>query len=244
MIRIDSISKWYNSKMVLNKVSFCLLPGEIIGLLGPNGSGKTTTLSIIVGLIDSDQGTVELNNTQFATKNNLNQEVGFVSDDIELYDFLTGREYIKFVGQIRGIQLKYINSFIEQMSKDLLMEGSIESLISEYSKGMRKKITLMASLVHQPKLLVLDEPLVGLDPGSIRVIKKYLKSYARLGNSIIISTHLMDVAEKLCDKFIILSKGEIVASGNVKELKISIENNKQAEIKDLESIFHFYTEKI
>lgn len=230
MLNVLNISKSYGNTPAIKEISFHIRPGEILGLLGPNGAGKTTTLSILSGLMKPDSGFVSLSNIQ--DSNEYKSQIGFVSDVISPYDYLTGREYVTFMGELRGVPSDRINFFIADLSRLLSLERKIDDLIKTYSKGMRQKITLMGSLVHNPALLIMDEPFTGLDPYSIKSIKDYLKIFTYKGNSIIFSTHILEVAEKLCDRLVIIENGKCRASGSMEELKISCNTH------SLEEVFH------
>ncbi|MCQ6277178.1 ABC transporter ATP-binding protein [Bacillus sp. V3B] len=238
MLNVSNISKSYGSIPILKEISFNIFRGEILGLLGPNGAGKTTTLSILSGLIKPDKGCVSLNNIQ--EPNEYKSQMGFVSDGLDPYDYLTGREYVTFMGELRGVLSNQIDHFIFDLSHLLSLESKIDTLIKTYSKGMRKKIALMGALVHNPALLILDEPFTGLDPDSIKSIKDYLEIFTQNGNSIIFSTHILEVAEKLCDRLLIIESGKCIASGSIEELRkqnSSLSDNTHS----LEEVFHFLT---
>ena len=234
MLMIKNVSKFYGDKKVVDQVNFNIKAGKITGIIGPNGAGKTTLLSMIVGILKTDEG--EINYSY--SSNDLRKDLAYIPDSLFLYENLTGREYVEFIANIYGIKKSDYTVELEILSKTLFLEEKLDSFIRTYSKGMRQKISLIGALIHKPKILILDEPFNGLDPESIRVIKQYFKEYTNKGNSILFSSHVLDIVEKLCDHFVIIHKGKIRGEGSLEEIK-SLVSNKS---KDLEGIFYELTQ--
>ena len=234
MLMIKNVSKFYGDKKVVDQVNFNIKAGKITGIIGPNGAGKTTLLSMIVGILKTDEG--EINYSY--SNNDLRKDLAYIPDSLFLYENLTGREYVEFIANIYGIKKSDYTVELEILSKTLFLEEKLDSFIRTYSKGMRQKISLIGALIHKPKILILDEPFNGLDPESIRVIKQYFKEYTNKGNSILFSSHVLDIVEKLCDHFVIIHKGKIRGEGSLEEIK-SLVSNKS---KDLEDIFYELTQ--
>lgn len=238
MLNVVNISKSYGSIPAIKEISFHIRSGEILGLLGSNGAGKTTTLSILSGLMKPDSGFVSL--YEVDDPNEYKSQIGCVFDDLSPYDYLTGREYVTFMGELRGVPSNQIDLFISDLSQILFLERKIDFLIKTYSKGMRQKIILMGALVHNPVLLIMDEPFTGLDPESIKAIKDYLKAFTYKGNSIILSTHILEVAEKLCDRLVIIEKGNCIATGSLDEIRLQ-DSQMNGNNHSLEEVFHMLT---
>ncbi len=218
-LQIDGVSKSYDSVQVLKNIKLSINNGEIVGLIGHNGAGKTTLLQIIVGLIKADYGNISFSgfNSQ-SNRNEYQGQVGFVSEDIPLYDYLTGKEYLQFIGNLWNIPNSILTSRIDHLVSVLSLEEKIDTFVYAYSKGMKQKLSLIGALIHKPKLLVLDEPLTGLDPESSRQMKNYFKSYVSEGNSILFSSHILEVVERLCDRILLIKDGEILRESTLDEL--------------------------
>ncbi|MFD1706974.1 ABC transporter ATP-binding protein [Siminovitchia sediminis] len=237
MLHVQEISKSYHGEVAVNGISFQLKRGVIYGILGPNGAGKTTLLSMIAGLLKPDQGSIQLGNLNSHSPE-YKKKVGFVSDAVSIYDYLTGREYIKFTASLRDVPKKIQDIEIERLARVFRMEHKLDQFIKTYSKGMRQKTALISSLVHQPELLILDEPFSGLDPNALKEMKDYLTDYITKGNSIIFSTHILEIAEKLCKELMIIHSGKKMAEGNIDQLKNDLQLDHST---DLESIFYQMT---
>ncbi|PGW61239.1 ABC transporter [Bacillus cereus] len=211
MLEIKNLSKTYDDIKVIDDLSFFANKGEILGLLGPNGAGKTTTLEILVGLTKANHGEITLDNISlFKNTEEIKEKIGFVSEDIPLYEHLTGEEYLLFICRMRNIKSSDSKILIADYAKQFDLVDKMNSFISSYSKGMKQKLSIISALIHSPTILILDEPLTGVDPISSRIIKNYLKEYAQKGNIVIFSSHILEMIEKLCDKIILINKGKIV----------------------------------
>lgn len=234
MLEVQGVTKIYNDVPVVNDISFKIKRGVIYGILGPNGAGKTTLLSMITGLLKPDKGKVLLEGLESYLPE-YKRKIGFVSDVINLYDYLTGREYIHFVASLRDVPRREQELEIERLSKIFQLEHQLDKFIKTYSKGMRQKTAIISALVHQPELLVLDEPFSGLDPIGLKEMKDYLIEYAKRGNSIVFSTHILEIAEKMCEHLMIIHSGRKIVEGNVNQLKSDF---KLGDSTDLEHIFY------
>lgn len=240
MIELKNVSKSYNKGAVkaVDNLDLSVRPGEIFGFLGPNGAGKTTTIKMMVGLLKSDSGSIQINGYDIeketiAVKNS----ISFVPDNPEVYERLTGIEYLNFLGDVYGVapaeRKERISRFLELFS----LTGAAGDLIQSYSHGMRQKIVLTGALLHEPDVFILDEPMVGLDPKSAHNLKEYMREHVNRGKTVFFSTHILEVAEKLCDRIGIIKKGKLVALGNMDELKQQAQNK-----ESLENIFLELTE--
>lgn len=221
MIKINNVTKEYVAGIkAVNNLNLEIKDGEIFGFLGPNGAGKTTTLKMITGVTSIDNGNIEINNYDI-TKEPLEakKQFGFVPDNPDMFLRLKGIEYLKFMGTIYGINNEEINQKIEEYSKRFEIYDALNKQINDYSHGMRQKIVLIGALIHNPKVWILDEPLTGLDPQSSYILKEMMKEHTRNGNTVLFSTHVLEVAEKIVDRIGIIRKGELIFVGTTDELK-------------------------
>jgi ABC-2 type transport system ATP-binding protein len=215
------VSKSFGSVQALSHVSFEVGPGQIVGLLGPNGAGKSTMMKSVLGLLRPDAGEIRLFGRDVrvdpvATK----REIGYVPESPSLYEFLTGAEYLDFVADMYGIAPATREDRLRQFLVGFELAGHEHSLISGYSQGMKQKVALIAALAHHPRLLILDEPLNGLDPRAARVMKDLLRSLTTQdGVGVLFSTHVLEIAQAICDRVVILNHGQVVASGTVSALR-------------------------
>lgn len=222
MIHIQNLTKTYNKTFVaVDDISMHIPKGSIVGFIGPNGAGKTTTLSMITGILKQDAGTIEINGHNTITEAmDSKRQFGYVGDSPNTFLKLKGIEYLNFIGNIYGVDPKLQKSRIQHYSEILEMEEALNDRISSYSHGMRQKIMIMGVLLHDPEIMILDEPLTGLDPKSSFRLKEIMKQRAAEGKSVLFSTHVLEVAEKLCDEIIIINKGKIVYTGTLEALKL------------------------
>jgi len=194
--------------------------GEIFGLLGPNGSGKSTTLKMLLGLVHPDEGLVTVLGMPVQQDPvALKRMVGYVPEAPRLYEFLTGIEYLDFIGDVYGMQPEDKRNRINEYLKALQLEGREGDMINSYSEGMKQKIALISAFLHKPKLLIMDEPLNGLDPRSARIVKDFLQELKRQGVTTILSTHVLEIAQAMCDRIGIMYHGKLQALGNMNELR-------------------------
>ena len=233
-VELKNVTKRYNELVAVNNLTLAIEQGEIFGLLGPNGSGKSTTLKMLLGLVQPEEGNVtvlgiDAKKDQVAIK----KQVGYAPESPHLYEFLTGIEFLDFIGDIYGMQTDEKRSRITEYIKALELEGREGDMISSYSEGMKQKIALIAAFLHKPKLLILDEPLNALDPRSARLVKDFLQKLKLQGVTSIMSTHILEIAQALCDRIGIMYQGRLLALGNMEELR------KMASMPDsgLEDIF-------
>jgi ABC-2 type transport system ATP-binding protein len=221
MLDVVHLTKRYNSIPAVEDVSFRIRRGEILGYLGPNGSGKSTTVKMLTGLIEPSSGQILFDGARVVHGGNsaFLQQIGYVPEEPYLYTQLTGPEYLRLVGRLHGISRrpleKKIDGFIELFS----LTDARHELLLNYSKGMRQKILLSAALLHNPQVLILDEPFSGLDVGAALVLRNLLKALAREGKAILYSSHVLEVVEKVCSEVVILYKGRIVAYDTVEHLR-------------------------
>lgn len=220
IIRIQDLRKNYGSKEVLAGVDVEIYPGQIIGYIGPNGAGKSTTVKIMLGLIEDYEGRVEIFGKDIRQETvKYKRKIGYVPEAGEIYDSLTANEYLSFLGEIYKIEEDVLEKRIETLTTLLGINEQLNARISSYSKGMRQKLIIIASMIHDPDILFLDEPITGLDANSVMVFKEILKGLASRGKTIFYSSHIMEVVEKLSDRILLLSGGKIVADGSFEELQ-------------------------
>ncbi|MBN2547896.1 MAG: ABC transporter ATP-binding protein [Anaerolineales bacterium] len=220
LIQTLNLVKRYGDKAAVDDVSFEVYSGEIFGFLGPNGAGKTTTIKMIVGLLQPTSGVVRVSGFDVQQQPLQAKAVnGYVPDEPNLYPKLTGREFLRFIGDLYGIERQQVERRIDEMLRlfDLAQAG--DDTIDSYSHGMQQKITLAGALVHDPRVLVLDEPTVGLDPKSARLIKDILRQMAERGAAVFLSTHILEIAERMCDRIAIINRGKVIAVGTMDELR-------------------------
>ncbi|MGB8213228.1 MAG: ABC transporter ATP-binding protein [Anaerolineales bacterium] len=220
LIETNALVKRYGDKVAVNNVSFNVQAGEVFGFLGPNGAGKTTTIKIIVGLLRPTSGTVRVAGYDVqAQPLQAKAASGYVPDTPNLYAKLTGRELLRFVGELYSLERPRVAQRTEELLRVLDLADVADNTIDSYSHGMQQKASLAAALMHDPKVLVLDEPTVGLDPKSARLIKDILRQMANRGAAVFLSTHILEIAERMCDRIGIIDKGELVAVGSMSELR-------------------------
>jgi len=233
LIEAFELTKQFGSVQALTGLTFRVMPGEIYGLLGPNGAGKTTTIKIITGLVDATSGSVKVDGFN-PTKNpiEVKSKIGYVAEKPILYDSLSPRDFLEFVASIRKIEETTASRIVTQLADAFGMEKYFDAPIATLSMGMKQKVALIASLVHQPPVLLLDEPLSGLDAKSSRIVKDLLLLHTQKGGAVLFSTHIMEVAEHLCTRIGIIYQGKIVAEGTLDQLK-NKSGNKNKTLEDL-----------
>ena len=221
MIEIKNVSKSYDGKVkALNDISFKIDNGEIFAFIGHNGAGKTTMIKSLVGILDFDSGDILINGKSIKKEPiECKREMAYVPDNPDLYENMTGLDFINFICDIYDVSLEDRKVNIEKYSKMFEMDGKLGSDISSFSHGMKQKVALIAALAHDPKVLIMDEPFVGLDPKAVYDIKEIMKQMAKDGKTIFFSTHILDVAEKLCSRVAIIKNGQIVKIGKMNDIK-------------------------
>jgi ABC-2 type transport system ATP-binding protein len=219
-IELRDITKRYNEIVAVNSLNLAIGTGEIFGLLGPNGSGKSTTLKMLLGLVQPTAGSITVLGLDVQNKPvEVKRLVGYVPESPNIYEFLTGIEYLDFIADIYDVPTNEKQQRINEYLKALQLEGREGDMINSYSDGMKKKISLISAFLHKPKLLILDEPLNALDPRSARIVKDFLHELKAQGVTTIMSTHVLEIAEALCDRIGIMYQGNLLALGNMDELR-------------------------
>ncbi len=221
VLEIRHFGKTYgNGKRAAENVNLVVQPGEIYGFIGHNGAGKTTTIRAAVGVLDFIEGDILINGHSVKTEPVLcKSQTAYIPDNPDIYEFLTGMQYLNYMGDVFRVDAGARKQRIMRYSELLGMTGDLGDLIGNYSHGMKQKIVLIGAFLHEPKLLVLDEPFVGLDPEASYHLKEMMKELCAKGSAIFFSTHVLDVAEKLCHKVAIIKEGRIIASGTMEEVK-------------------------
>ncbi len=221
MIKIENVTKVYNGKVkAVDDISLTINDGEIVGFIGPNGAGKTTTLKMITGILQADSGSIVLNDFDIAKQPlDAKKQFGFVPDNPDIFLRLKGIEYLNLMADIYEVATDTRRSRIENLANTFEMTSALNDKILSYSHGMRQKIVVMGVLIHDPSIWILDEPLTGLDPQSSFALKEMMRKQADEGKSVFFSTHVLEVAEKLCDKVAIINRGRIAYFGTLEELK-------------------------
>jgi ABC-2 type transport system ATP-binding protein len=218
-VRVHGLVVNYGSFTAVDNLSFTVRTGEIYGLLGPNGAGKTSTLKVLVGVHEPSDGEIEIFNTQFSDEVAAKSQIGYVPEDVVLLDSLTPREFLEFIVSIRQLDRDAVNSRLERLTSAFELKQYFDTPIAALSMGNKQKVAITAALLHEPRLLVLDEPLIGLDARSSKILKELITFHAKKGGAVIFSTHIMEVAEKLCTRVGIINNGKIVGEGTVDELR-------------------------
>jgi len=221
MIDIENITKSYNgSYKAVDNLNLRIKDGEIFGLLGPNGAGKTTTIKMMTGIIAPTIGDIKINDISITKEPvEAKEQFGYVPDSPDMFLRLTGLEYLNFMADIYEVKSYVRGEIIEDLANRFEMETAIGDKIQSYSHGMRQKIIIMGVLIHRPKVWILDEPMTGLDPKSAFILKEMMREHAEAGNTVLFSTHVLEVAEKICDRVGIINKGQLIFVGTLKQLK-------------------------
>lgn len=234
MIELIKVTKKFGNKTAVDGLSLHIKTGEFFGFLGPNGAGKTTTIKLMTGLLRPESGTVRICGTDIIKDPEVaKMKTGYVPDSPYIYEKLTAREYLEFTGGLYDMSPEKIKSQIEWLFGLFGMDGWVDSRCEEYSHGMRQKVVFCSAFLHDPEVIIVDEPMVGLDPQSMRLVKDLLKLYSSRGTAVFISTHTLSVAEELCDRIGIIHNGKLIGSGTLDELR----SVAAAEGESLESLF-------
>ena len=220
MLRIEHLTKKYGEKKAVDDLSLHIGKGEIYGFIGHNGAGKTTTIKSVVGILDFDEGEIYIDGKSVKKESlECKREIAYIPDNPDLYEFMTGIQYLTFISDIFGVGEKERKDRIEKYAEAFGIKDDLSSVISSYSHGMKQKLAIISALVHDPKLIIMDEPFVGLDPKASFQLKNLMKEMCLKGSSIFFSTHVLEVAEKLCDKVAIIKNGKRIVSGTMEQVK-------------------------
>ena len=220
MLRIEHLTKTFGEKKAVDDLSLHIAPGEIYGFIGHNGAGKTTTLKSVVGILQFDEGEITIDGHSVkADPLTCKRELAYIPDNPDLYDFMTGIKYLNFVADIFGVGAAERQARIRRYADAFELTDDLAQPIAAYSHGMKQKLAIIAAWLHQPKLIIMDEPFVGLDPKASHLLKGMMREVCDEGGAIFFSTHVLEVAEKLCDKVAIIKGGKLIRSGTMEEVK-------------------------
>lgn len=227
MLSIKNLTKKYGEKVAVDNLSLEIAPGEIYGFIGHNGAGKTTTIKSCCGIIGFDDGEILIDGVSIKEKPlECKKKMAYIPDNPDLYDFLTGIKYLNFVADVYGIQKREREEKIRKYADIFEITDALAEAVGSYSHGMKQKLAIISALIHSPKLMILDEPFVGLDPKASHKLKEIMAELCAQGGAIFFSTHVLEVAEKLCDKIAIIKDGKLIVSGKTSEVtgNTSLEN--------------------
>ena len=220
MLNIQHLTKTYGDKKAVDDLTLHIAPGEIYGFIGHNGAGKTTTLKSVVGILQFDAGTITIDGTDLkADPLKCKRKLAYIPDNPDLYDYMTGIKYLNFIADVFGVDAQTRQARIRQYGDIFEITGDLAQPIAAYSHGMKQKLAIIAAWLHQPKLIIMDEPFVGLDPKASHLLKGMMREVCDQGGAIFFSTHVLEVAEKLCDKVAIIKGGKLIRSGTMEEVK-------------------------
>ncbi len=220
MLKIKNFTKKYGEKCAVDNLTLEIRPGEICAFIGHNGAGKTTTLKACVGLLGFDEGEITIDGISIKSDPiRAKQITAYIPDNPELYEFLTGIKYLNFVADIYGVDAGERSKIIAEIADEFDLTKDLAERIGSYSHGMKQKLAIIAAWLHSPKLVLMDEPFVGLDPKAAHTLKLMMREHCERGGSIFFSTHVLDVAEKLCDRVAIIKSGKLIVTGNMDEVK-------------------------
>ena len=220
MLKIENLKKRYGEKIAVNNLSLHIAPGEIYGFIGHNGAGKTSTLKCIVGIQDFDEGEIYIDSKSIKKQPiECKKLFAYIPDNPDIYDFMTGIQYLNFVADIFEVSQQERSELIKKYADMFEIGGSLNDAINSYSHGMKQKLVIISALIHSPKLIIMDEPFVGLDPKASHILKGIMRQICDDGGAIFFSTHVLEVAEKLCDRVAIIKNGNLVVSGTIDEVK-------------------------
>ena len=220
MLYIEHLTKTFGEKKAVDDLSLHIAPGEIYGFIGHNGAGKTTTLKSVVGIQQFDSGEITIGGTSIQ-KDPLTckKQIAYIPDNPDLYDFMTGIKYLNFIADIFGVSSEVRQVRIRKYAELFELADDLAQPIAAYSHGMKQKLAVISAWVHEPRLIIMDEPFVGLDPKAAHLLKEMMREFCDNGGAIFFSTHVLEVAEKLCDKIAIIKKGELIRTGTMEEVK-------------------------
>lgn len=220
MLKIERLTKIYGEKKAVDDLSLHIRPGEIYGFIGHNGAGKTTTIKACCGILNFEEGNIQIDG--ISVKENpleCKKKLAYIPDNPDLYDFMTGIRYLNFIADIFGVNANDRQERIHKYADMFELTQDLAQPISAYSHGMKQKLAIISALIHEPKLIIMDEPFVGLDPKASHLLKETMHELCATGTAIFFSTHVLEVAEKLCDKVAIIKEGRLICSGTMEEVK-------------------------
>jgi len=233
MIKIKKLCKNFGAIEAVNNLSLEIPEGKIFGFLGPNGAGKSTTIKMLTGIEKPTSGEIFINDISMLKKPLIaKSQIAYVADEPISYEYMTGIKYLNFISNIFELSVQTREKSISYYSKLFNLSDALNEYVSKYSHGMRQKLSLIAAFIHSPKVIILDEPMVGLDAKAGKILKDTLKAYVAKGNTVFYSTHVMDMAERFCDYFAIINKGKLVYTGTFEELKVKV-GKKESSLEDL-----------
>jgi ABC-2 type transport system ATP-binding protein len=239
MIELKNLTKRFGNVVAVNRLNLSVSKGEIFGFIGPNGAGKTTTLRMMGGVLAPTEGTVVIDGLNMASEpEKAKKRIGFIPDRPFLYEKLTGMEFLRFTADLYEIKDDLFRKKSEEVLKKFLLYDWGDELIESYSHGMKQRLIISAAILHDPKVIVVDEPMVGLDPAGIKMVKGLIRDLAQKGTTLFMSTHTLTMAEDVCDRIGIIHKGVLIAIGTIEELK----RRAQVQEGDLEEVFLILTE--
>ena len=220
MLNIEHLTKTYGSQKAVDDLSLHIRPGEIFGFIGHNGAGKSTTLKCAVGILQFDSGTVTINGTDLLSDPvKCKRDLAYIPDNPDLYDFMSGIKILNFIADVYGVPAAVRQERIRKYADIFELTDHLAQPVSSYSHGMKQKLALIAAWTHAPKLIIMDEPFVGLDPKASHSLKEMMREHCDQGGAIFFSTHVLEVAEKLCDKVAIIKQGRLIRTGTMEEVK-------------------------
>ena len=220
MLKIEHLTKTYGEKKAVDDLTLHIAPGEIYGFIGHNGAGKTTTLKSVVGILQFDEGEILINGKSVRTAPlDCKRDIAYIPDNPDLYDYMSGIKYLNFIADIFGVSAADRKERIRKYAELFELTSDLAQPIAAYSHGMKQKLAIIAAWLHRPKLIIMDEPFVGLDPKASHLLKGMMREVCDAGGAIFFSTHVLEVAEKLCDKVAIIKGGKLIRSGTMEEVK-------------------------
>ena len=220
MLKINHFTKTYGEKKAVDDLSLHIQAGEIYGFIGHNGAGKTTTLKSVAGIMQFDSGEILVDGVSMkADPIACKKKIAYIPDNPDLYDFMTGIQYLNFVGNVFGVPAQERSRRIQELGGAFELTGDLNQSIGSYSHGMKQKLAIISAWLHQPELILMDEPFVGLDPKAAHILKEMMRQVCDRGGAIFFSTHVLEVAEKLCDKVAIIKGGRLIRSGTMEDVR-------------------------
>ena len=240
MIQLTNLTKWFGDVLAVHQLTLSISRGEIFGFIGPNGAGKTTTLRMMGGVLAPTEGSVTIDGIPMGERpEEAKRKIGYIPDRPFLYEKLTGMEFLKFTADLYGIEDRLFRGKSEELLKQFSLWDWANELIESYSHGMKQRLIISAALLHEPNVIVVDEPMVGLDPAGIRMVKDLFRELSKGGTTLFMSTHTLAVAEDLCHRIGIIHKGRLIATGTIGELM----DQARVQEGDLEEVFLILTEE-